>query len=65
MFFSPKPADLTTESDVEQKFAFPLLTSPPPHGLGFPDAEIFTKPNIREFQIGKGTSLIFHRKELS
>ncbi len=56
MFFSPNPADLTTESDVEQKFAFPLLTSQRPHGLGFPDAEIFTKPNIREFQIGKGTT---------
>ncbi len=52
MFFSPpQPSDLVTESDVEQKFTFPLLTSQPPHGLGFPDAEIFTKPNIREFQI--------------
>lgn len=56
MFFSLNPADLTTESDVEQKFAFPFLTSQPPHGLGFPDAEIFTKPNIREFQIGKGAT---------
>ena len=56
MFFSPNPADLTTESDVEQKFALPLLTSQAPLGLGIPAAEIFTKPNIREFQIGKGAT---------
>jgi len=54
--FPPNPDDLKTESDVEQKFAWPLLTGSKPHGLGFPDAEIFTKPNIREFQIGKGNS---------
>ncbi|HYG36143.1 MAG TPA: type I restriction endonuclease [Clostridia bacterium] len=56
MFTPPNPADLSTESDVEQKFAFPLLTAPPPHGLGIAPAEIFTKPNIQEFRIGKGTS---------
>jgi hypothetical protein len=48
--------DLNTESDVEQKFAWPLLTSLRPNGLAFPAAEVFTKPNIREFQIGKGAS---------
>lgn len=56
MFTIPKPEDLTTESDVEQKLAWPLLTSARPQGLGFPTAEISTKPNIRAFQIGKGTS---------
>ncbi len=56
MFTVPKPEDLKTESDVEQKLAWPLLTSARPHGLGFPPAEIFTKPDIRSFQIGKGTS---------
>jgi len=56
MFTPPKPEDLNTESDVEQKFAWPLLVAPKPHGLGFPEAEIFTKPNIREFQIGKGAT---------
>jgi len=50
----PKEEELQTESDVEQKFAWPLLTSMRPNGLGFPEAEVFTKPNIREFQIGKG-----------
>src|SRR5258706_13791123 len=56
MFTAPNPDDLKTESDVEQKFAWPLLTSAKPHGMGFADSEIFTKPNIREFQIGKGGS---------
>ncbi len=56
MFTPPQPTELSTESDVEQKFAWPLLTGLKPHGLGFPEAEIFTKPNIREFQIGKGHS---------
>lgn len=51
----PNAAEHQTESDVEQKFAWPLLTSLPPNGLGYPEAEVFTKPNIREFQIGKGT----------
>ena len=56
MFTPPKPEEWQTESDVEQKLAWPLLTSPAPHGLGFAAAEIFSKPNIREFEIGKGTS---------
>jgi hypothetical protein len=49
MFIAPQPNDLNTESDVEQKLALPLLTCQPPEGLGLPAAEIFTKPNIREF----------------
>ncbi len=56
MFTPPTAEALVTESDVEQKFAWPLLTTPRPHGLAFPEAEIFTKPDIREFQIGKGAS---------
>ena len=56
MFTPPQPSDMTTESDVEQKFALPIITALPPHGLGLPADEIFTKPNIREFQIGKGTT---------
>ena len=52
----PKPEELQTESDVEQKFAWPLLTGLAPNGLGHPEAEIFTKPNIQAFQIGKGSS---------
>ena len=55
--FTPNADAFKTESDVEQKFAWPLLTGLKPHGLGFPEAEIFTKPNIREFQIGKGSSV--------
>jgi len=50
----PAPATLITESDVEQKFAWPLLTSTPPHGLGLTAAELFTKPDIRAFEIDKG-----------
>ncbi len=56
MFTVPNPEDLITESDVEQKLAWPLLTTARPHGLGFPPAEIFTKPDIRSFQIRKGQS---------
>jgi len=56
MFLVPKIEDLKTESDVEQKFAWPLLTSARPHGLGYSIAEIFTKPNIKNLKIGKGDS---------
>lgn len=50
----PLAVTLITESDVEQKFTWPLLTSLPPHGLGFSAAELFTKPDIRAFEIEKG-----------
>ena len=56
MFIPPKSDELHTESDVEQKVAWPLLIALPPHGFGFPESEIFTKPNIRDFKIGKGSS---------
>lgn len=56
MFIPPTPQELLTESDVEQKLVLPMLTENRPHGLGFPRAEVFTKPDIRDFKIGKGSS---------
>ena len=46
--------DLVTESDVEQKLLWPLLTSPKPMGFGLQPAEILTKPNIQRVEIDKG-----------
>ena len=46
---------LLNESDVEQKFLFPLLVEARPLGLGLPSAAIQTKANIRRFEIGKGS----------
>ncbi len=43
-----------TESDVEQKIIYPLLTYPAPDGLGFSEADILTKPNIKTLTIDKG-----------
>jgi len=54
MFTLPKAAELQTESDVEQKFIMPLLAEAKPNGLGYRGAEIFSKPNIRHFKLGKG-----------
>jgi hypothetical protein len=48
--------DLKTESDVEQKLLWPLLTSVPPRGLGYTPAEVMTKASIRRLEIGKGES---------
>lgn len=45
---------LHNESDVEQKFIYPLLVAPSPAGLGLPPAVIQTKANIRRLSIGKG-----------
>jgi hypothetical protein len=47
---------LVSESDVEQKFLFPLLTSGMPHGLGIAPASIVTKHNLRRLSIGKGAT---------
>jgi GTPase SAR1 family protein len=47
---------LQSESDVEQKFVYPLLTSDHPLGLGIDPTAVITKQNIRRFLIGKGTS---------
>ena len=48
--------DLVTESDVEQKLVWPLLTTPAPNGLGLVAADLLTKSNIRRLEINKGTS---------
>ncbi|WP_293572824.1 type I restriction enzyme HsdR N-terminal domain-containing protein [Phaeobacter sp.] len=48
--------NLRTESDVEQKIIWPLLTSQAPHGLALPEDGIFTKVSIKSITIGKGKS---------
>jgi hypothetical protein len=48
--------DLKTESDVEQKLLWPLLTTPTPSGLELRPADVVTKLNIRRLEIGKGVS---------
>ena len=45
---------VNTESDVEQKFIYKLFTNPVPNGLGYSDADILTKPNIKKILIDKG-----------
>lgn len=50
-----KEMSLTTESDVEQKFIYKLLTDPPPVGLGYREGDLLTKPDIRKLSIDKGT----------
>lgn len=49
-----EPLSINTESDVEQKFVYPLLTNNNPYGLGFSEALIKTKPDIRKYKIDKG-----------
>jgi hypothetical protein len=46
--------ELLTESDVEQKFVYRLLTQPEPVGLGYTDFDFRTKTDIRKLQIDKG-----------
>ncbi len=46
-------SDLHNESDVEQKLLYPLLTYSSPQGLGFPSANVRTKPDIRGLTIEK------------
>ncbi|WP_159875953.1 type I restriction enzyme HsdR N-terminal domain-containing protein [Aquitalea denitrificans] len=46
--------ELKTESDVEQKLIFPLLTTDHPYGLGIPSTHVLTKLSIRKLKIGKG-----------
>lgn len=46
--------DLDSESDVEQKFIYPLLTEEAPYGFGYPPSIIKTKVNIKKYLIGKG-----------
>lgn len=45
---------MVTESDVEQKFIYSILTKESPLGLGFGAADIRTKTDIRKLVIGKG-----------
>lgn len=49
-----KLVELQTESDVEQKLIWPLLTSAEPLGLGYSSADVLTKQSIRRLEIGKG-----------
>lgn len=46
--------NLTSESDVEQKVIYPLLTGKSPVGLEYNEIEIQTKPNLRKIKIEKG-----------
>ena len=46
--------DLSTESDVEQKFVYRFLNSAIPIGLGLNDSEIYTKKVLRQRLVGKG-----------
>lgn len=46
---------LSNESDVEQKFLYPLLVEPQPLGLSLPPSVIQTKANLRRLPIGKGS----------
>jgi len=47
-------SEIYTESDVEQKILFKLLTLAPPQGLGFDSSDVLTKPDIRKIEIDKG-----------
>ncbi len=53
-FQKPALRELKSESDVEQKFIFPLLTTATPYGFGHATSDIITKHNVRKFVIGKG-----------
>jgi hypothetical protein len=48
--------NLITESDVEQKLIYKLLTTQSPIGLGYADSDFQTKNDIRQITIGKGNS---------
>ncbi|WP_175830205.1 type I restriction enzyme HsdR N-terminal domain-containing protein [Burkholderia cepacia] len=50
----PKISELLTESDVEQKLLFPIITESLPYGLGIPRSHVLTKFSIRRLEIGKG-----------
>lgn len=49
--------NLSTESDVEQKFIFRLLVTESPEGLAYSDSDILTKPNIKKLSVGKGKTM--------
>jgi hypothetical protein len=52
----PELKDLRTESDVEQKLIWPLLTTAYPIGLNYSPSDIFTKLSTRRLEIGKGAT---------
>lgn len=45
-------ADMTNESDVEQKLLTPLIVAASPIGLGYDPSDFRTKHDIREFCFG-------------
>lgn len=47
--------ELFSESDVEQKFIYDLLTKSEPEGLGYLKHDFVTKKNIRKISIDKGS----------
>ena len=49
-----EPQSLLSESDVEQKVIWPLLTKAEPIGLGYAKTDIQTKINLRKLEIDKG-----------
>lgn len=58
--YSLQSNTLTSESDVEQKVVYPLLTNPEPVGFGFDSSEIQTKHHLSRFTLDKG-----RKKEVS
>lgn len=54
MSTTPEISELLTESDVEQKLIFPMVTESLPFGLGIPRSHVLTKYSIRRLMIGKG-----------
>lgn len=52
--------DITTESDVEQKFVLPLLISKAPLGLEYGFSDFKTKSNIKKLKIDKGGSAKYY-----
>ena len=50
----PEISDLNNESDVEQKFLYPVLTSEVPSGLGYEPADVLTKALLKVEIIDKG-----------
>ena len=48
--------ELKTESDVEHKVVWPLLTYAYPSGLGLAAPDVVTKLNIKRLEVGKGAS---------
>lgn len=52
--------DILSESDVEQKFVLPLLTSEAPLGLEYSFSDFKTKNDIRKLKIDKGGSAKYY-----